>query len=396
MEVNSFADYGLQNDILYSLEKANYHNPTEIQRRSIPIILDGYDVLASSKTGSGKTAAFIIPVLSKIFCEIKSGYCLIIAPTRELVAQISETARLIARNKIRCCSIVGGVNMQRQISDLKKNPNVIVATPGRIKDHIYRRTVDLSKINYFVLDEFDRMLDMGFKDEIKEIYSKLSPVKQTIMFSATQPKEVLKLARQHLGENYQTVSVVSDQGGNSNIKHDFATVQKSDKFDLLLKEIESKSGSLLIFVNTKKYADELQSSLYGKGHKAKAIHGDLRQHQRDRVIKRFREKDFRVLIATDIVARGIDINHIEHVINYDFPRTVEDYTHRVGRTGRMNAQGCALSFISNSDELPYQRLVSALNIKSTLNFPRKKKVGVSRNNSKGRRSFGSRRKKIRA
>lgn len=375
--MKSFQDYGLPDDILHSLEKANYHNPTEIQQKSIPLILEGNDILASSKTGSGKTAAFIIPVLAKIFQNTISGYCLIIAPTRELVTQIFETARLIAGKKIRCCPIVGGVNIQKQISDLRKNPNVIIATPGRVKDHISRRTIKISKINYFILDEFDRMLDMGFKDEIKQIYSKLSPVKQTIMFSATQSKEVVKLAQNYLDKDYQTVSIISNKENNNNIKHDFASVQKNDKFNLLINTIENKKGSILIFVNTKRYADELQNSLYDKGYKARAIHGDLRQHQRDKVIKKFRAKDFQILIATDVVARGIDIDHIEHVINYDFPKTIEDYTHRVGRTGRMNAKGFALSFISNSDKSSYQKLISKLDIKSKIEFPKKAK---NRNN----------------
>ena len=193
--MTSFKDYNLQEEIITSLDKVNYHNPTEIQQKSIPLILEGHDILASSKTGSGKTAAFVIPLISRILKDPQQNYCLIIAPTRELVAQIFDTARLLAGKNIKCFPISGGVDIQRQISNLRKNPNIIIATPGRIRDHISRKTVKIGKINHFILDEFDRMLDMGFKDDIKDIYSKLSPKRQTLMFSATDSGEVIKLAK---------------------------------------------------------------------------------------------------------------------------------------------------------------------------------------------------------
>jgi superfamily II DNA/RNA helicase len=366
--MTSFKDYGLPDDILLSLERVNYHNPTEIQQKSIPLVLEGSDILASSKTGSGKTAAFIIPILARILQDSQKNYCLIIAPTRELVAQIHETAKLIAGNKTRCCAVFGGVNIQKQISELRRNPNIIIATPGRMKDHISRGTVKMGRINHFVLDEFDRMLDMGFKEDIKDIYSKLSPDRQTLMFSATDSREIVKLARNYLSEDYKTITVVPDKEKKANIKHSFILTSKNEKLELLVKEIESRKGSILIFVNTKRYADQLQESLSDDGYKAKAIHGDLRQTQRDRVIKKFRSKDYQILIATDVVARGIDIDHIEHVINFDFPRATEDYIHRVGRTGRMDSKGFALSFISNSDRDPYSKVISKLGLESTITF----------------------------
>lgn len=369
--MTSFKDYNLQEEIITSLDKVNYHNPTEIQQKSIPLILEGHDILASSKTGSGKTAAFVIPLISRILKDPQQNYCLIIAPTRELVTQIFDTARLLAGKNIKCFPIFGGVNIQRQISNLRKNPNIIIATPGRIRDHISRKTVKIGKINHFILDEFDRMLDMGFKDDIKDIYSKLSPKRQTLMFSATDSGEVIKLAKNYLSEDYKTITVESGRENNKNIKHDFIHANPNDKFDLLIKQLENKKGSILIFVNTKRYADKLQELLYENDYKAKAIHGDLRQSQRDRIIKKFRSKDYQILIATDVVARGIDIDHIEHVINYDFPRATEDYIHRVGRTGRMDSKGFALSLIANSDRIPYTKIIERLGIENEITFPKK-------------------------
>lgn len=367
----SFKNYSLPDEILQSLEKVDYHQPTPIQQKSIPLILEGNDILASSKTGSGKTAAFIIPILAKILQNPSKNYCLIIAPTRELVAQIFDTAKLIAGKHVKCCPIFGGVNIQRQISNLRKNPNLIIATPGRIRDHISRKTVRINQINHLILDEFDRMLDMGFKDDIRAIYSHLVPKKQVLMFSATDCEDVIKLAKNYLNQDYKIIHIKSDAENNKNIEHNFTLTSRNDKFDLLIKEISNKEGSILIFVNTKRYADQLQELLYDNGYKAKAIHGDLKQHQRDRVIKKFRSKNYQILIATDVVARGIDIDHIEHVINYDFPNAVEDYIHRVGRTGRMNAKGLALSFICNSDQIVYNKVINKLAIENKISFPEK-------------------------
>lgn len=370
--MKSFKDYNLPDNLLHSLEKVNYHNPTEIQHKSIDIILSGSDLLASSKTGSGKTAAFIIPLIAKISRDPKNNFALIIAPTRELVTQIFDTAKLITTKNIRCCPIVGGVDMRKQISNLRRRPNIIIATPGRIRDHISRETIDIGKINHFTLDEFDRMLDMGFKDEIKHIYHKLSDKKQVIMFSATQSKEIVTLAQNYLSKDYKTVNIITKKENNKNITHNFSYLTSDQKFDNLMKEIDKKTGSTLIFVNTKRYADRLQELLEENGYKSQAIHGDLRQHKRDRIIKKFRSKYYQILIATDVVARGIDIDHIETVINYDFPRTIEDYIHRVGRTGRMHAKGNALSFISNIDKITYNKVISELKLENKITFPAKK------------------------
>jgi ATP-dependent RNA helicase DeaD len=370
--MKSFKDYNLPDNLLHSLEKVNYHSPTEIQHKSIDIILSGSDLLASSKTGSGKTAAFIIPLIAKIAQYPKNNFALIIAPTRELVTQIFDTAKLITSKNIRCCPIVGGVDMRKQISNLRRRPNIIIATPGRIRDHISRETIDIAKINHFILDEFDRMLDMGFKDDIKHIYHKLSDKRQVIMFSATQSKEIVTLAQNYLSEDYKTVNIINKKENNKNITHDFCYLASDQKFDNLIKEIDKKTGSTLIFVNTKRYADKLQELLQENGYKSHAIHGDLRQHKRDRIIKKFRSKYYQILIATDVVARGIDIDHIENVINYDFPRTIEDYIHRVGRTGRMHAKGNALSFISNIDKIVYNKVISELKLENKITFPTRK------------------------
>ena len=358
--MNHFKDCGLNANILTLLDQVNYHQPTEIQAKSIPVILDNHDILASSKTGSGKTAAFIIPILAKIFSNQQDNYCLVIAPTRELVTQIYDTAKLIAQNNLKCCAIYGGVDINKQINKLKQNPNLIIATPGRVKDHIKRKTLKINQINHFVLDEFDRMLDMGFKDEIKEIYDQIAEIKQVIMFSATKTPEITKTAQKFLNSNYKTIEVIHNEEHNKNIKHDFISATNENKLELLQLELAKCGGSIIIFVNTKRNADKLQKKLASEGYKANSIHGDLRQHQRDRIIKKFRSKNYQILVATDVVARGIDIDHIEHVINYDLPRATEDYIHRVGRTGRMEATGYAISFILNSDKNIYFKILKEL------------------------------------
>lgn len=375
--MSNFKDCGVSDKVLTLLNQVNYHQPTDIQKKSISVILDNHDILASSKTGSGKTAAFIIPMLEKIFAN-QNNFCLVIAPTRELVTQIYDTAKLIAQNNIKSCAIYGGVDINKQINNLKKNPNLIIATPGRIKDHIKRKTIKIRQINHFILDEFDRMLDMGFKEEIKEIYEQISDEKQVIMFSATKTPEITKLAESFLDKNYKTVEVITNEENNKNIKHDFISVTKDNKYELLKTELEHREGSIIIFVNTKRTADKLQKQLNNEGYKANSIHGDLRQHQRDRIIKKFRSKNYQILVATDVVARGIDIDHIEHVINFDLPRATEDYVHRVGRTGRMEATGYAISFILNSDQNIYFKIIKLLNIEDVLLLTHSVKAKKSR------------------
>ncbi|MBT5828235.1 MAG: DEAD/DEAH box helicase [Alphaproteobacteria bacterium] len=385
--MTNFKDCGVSDNVLTLLKTVGYHEPTEIQHKSIPIILEKHDVLASSKTGSGKTAAFIIPMLEKIFANNNDNFCLVIAPTRELVCQIFDTAKLIAKDRIKCCAVYGGVDINKQINNLKKNPNLIIATPGRVKDHIKRRTINIKNINHFILDEFDRMLDMGFKDEIKEIYQQIAEEKQVIMFSATKSKEITKLAEKYLSKDYKTIAVAGNEENNKNISHSFLSANKDNKFDLLETELSKREGSIIIFVNTKRVADNLQDSLYQNGFKAKAIHGDLRQHQRDKIIKRFRSKSYQILVATDVVARGIDIDHIEHVINFDLPRVTEDYIHRVGRTGRMEAIGNAISFVLNGDRNVYFNIIKELSLKDELEFKQNSSSKPRRNRSNSNNSF---------
>ncbi len=345
----NFSDLNIENKLKKSIKLAKFKTPTPIQSQSIPISLEGKDVLGTAQTGTGKTLAFTIPMLNKLLRD-KQAMALIICPTRELATQVMETVLKLNIREIGIGNalLIGGESMQKQLRQLKKRARIIVGTPGRINDHIERKSLNLSKVNYLVLDETDRMLDMGFTPQIEVILKFIPKDHQTLLFSATLPENILKISQKYLN-NPERVSVGSLSTPIEKIKQETFQITADKKYHELINQLVERSGSILVFVKTKHGADKIVKRLKYDGHKADAIHGNLRQSKRDRVIRGFRNGNSRILIATDVAARGLDIPVIKHVINYDLPQVPEDYIHRIGRTGRAGKDGSALTFLTNSD-----------------------------------------------
>jgi len=345
----NFSDLNIENKLKKSIELAEFKTPTPIQSQSIPISLEGKDVLGTAQTGTGKTLAFTIPMLNKLL-KNKQAMALIICPTRELATQVMETVLKLNVREIGIGNalLIGGESMQKQLRQLKKGARIIVGTPGRINDHIERKSLNLSRVNYLVLDETDRMLDMGFTPQIEVILKFIPKDHQTLLFSATLPENILKISQKYLN-NPERVSVGSLSTPIEKIKQETFQITADKKYHELINQLVERSGSILVFVKTKHGADKIVKRLKYDGHKADAIHGNLRQSKRDRVIRGFRNGNSRILIATDVAARGLDIPVIKHVINYDLPQVPEDYIHRIGRTGRAGKDGSALTFLTNND-----------------------------------------------
>tara|TARA_A100000164_G_scaffold289845_1_gene263063 strand:- start:348 stop:1631 length:1284 start_codon:yes stop_codon:yes gene_type:complete len=345
----NFSDLNIENKLKRSIELAEFKNPTPIQSQSIPISLEGKDVLGTAQTGTGKTLAFTIPMLNKLLKD-KQAMALIICPTRELATQVMQTVLKLNIREIGIGNalLIGGESMQKQLRQLNKRARIIIGTPGRINDHIERKSLNLSKVNYLVLDETDRMLDMGFTPQIELILKFIPKNHQTLLFSATLPENILKISQKYL-HNPERVSVGSLSTPIEKIKQETFEIKADKKYHELINQLVERSGSILVFVKTKHSADKIVKRLKYDGHKADAIHGNLRQSKRDRVIRGFRNGNSRILVATDVAARGLDIPIIKHVINYDLPQVPEDYIHRIGRTGRAGKDGSALTFLTNND-----------------------------------------------
>ncbi len=345
----SFHDMNLPQNLKASLDALNFITPTPIQTQTIPLALEGKDVLGSAQTGTGKTLAFALPLIAKI-CENPTAGGLILTPTRELAQQIVAAIRAIsAKNlQIKTTLVIGGDPIFKQVQNLRNAPQIIVGTPGRVIDHLERGTLKTDNLNFLILDEADRMFDMGFGIQLDRIMSELPKERQTLMFSATLPPSIEKLASKHL-VNPARVSIGSVVTPIQNIKQDMVRVAEGDKYSKLLEELNEREGSVIIFVKTKMGTERLAEKLSRDDHESIAIHGDLRQQKRERVINSFRKGSTRIMVATDVVARGLDIPHIQHVINYDLPQCPEDYIHRIGRTARAGAQGSSLCLISAQD-----------------------------------------------
>lgn len=345
--MNSFTQMNLPSEVIASLEHNNFLSPTEIQIQAIPLALQGLDILASSQTGSGKTLAYLLPIMSMI---IKSGgKALILAPTRELTLQIYDTLHKMAKKMdISGVAIIGGEPFFKQTAKLKSNPNILIGTPGRMIDHLMRKTITLEKFQFLVLDEMDSMLDMGMKKQIDQVLQYMPKKRQVLMFSATVPNHILEMSRKYLN-NPERIIVGSATKPAPEVEQSFLRMPKEHKYAELESQLTSKEGTTVVFVTTKRGADRLTGRLRESGHKADVIHGGLNQNKRSKVIAGFRAKKTRILVATDIVARGLDVSHIEFVVNYDLPLSAEDYLHRIGRTGRAGAKGFAVSFVSPED-----------------------------------------------
>ncbi len=345
-----FNEFPLPEAIQHKLEALNFKTPTAIQQKAIPVALNGKDILGSAQTGTGKTAAFSIPLLTKIMnnAEVRG---LIVTPTRELAMQVDAQIRMLLslKSKIRSLVLIGGASMDRQIQMLSKNPRIIVGTPGRIIDHLDRNSLDLSSFNYVVLDETDRMLDMGFSAPIAKIFDNVAVERQTLLFSATLPKGIEKASAKYLN-NPARIEIGQANSASQNIVQTTEFVNKEGKFEALVYALRQHEESVIVFMNSKFATEKLAKRLKASNISASAIHGDLRQNKRERVILGLRNNKFRVLVATDVAARGIDIPHIHQVINFDLPRQTEDYIHRIGRTGRNGANGLALNLVTTADK----------------------------------------------
>ncbi|MDH6370338.1 DEAD/DEAH box helicase [Paenibacillus sp. VTT E-133280] len=345
--MKTFAEFGLEPKVLQAITELGFEEATPIQEQSIPLALTGSDLIGQAQTGTGKTAAFGIPLISKINREDEKILALIMAPTRELAIQVSEEIGKLSRFKgLRSLAIYGGQDIGRQIRGLKKKPQIIIGTPGRLLDHINRKTIRLDDVQTVVLDEADEMLDMGFMEDIQTILKLVPEERQTMLFSATMPPNIQRLAQQFLN-NPQHVSVIPKQISAPLIDQAYVEVPERQKFEALSRLIDMESPELaIVFGRTKRRVDELAEALQKRGYSADGLHGDLSQNQRDAVMRKFRDGSIDVLVATDVAARGLDVSGVTHVINFDLPQDPESYVHRIGRTGRAGKEGTAWSFVT--------------------------------------------------
>nr|WP_206186543.1 DEAD/DEAH box helicase [Thermoflavimicrobium daqui] len=327
-----------------------FEEATPIQAQTIPIAMEGHDLLGQAQTGTGKTAAFGIPLIEKVSIESDQVQAIVITPTRELAMQVAEEINRIAQFKqVRALPIYGGQDINRQIRSLKKRPQIIVGTPGRLRDHIRRRTIRLHTINQVVLDEADEMLQMGFLEEIEEILSEIPAERQTLLFSATMPKDIRALAEKFM-VNPIEVKIKAKEVTMPKIEQYYIEMSQKQKFDSLCDLLDIQSPELaIVFVRTKKRVDEISEALNKRGYSAEGLHGDLSQARRDTVIRRFRDETIDIMVATDVAARGLDISGVTHVYNFDIPQDPESYVHRIGRTGRAGKTGIATTFVTHRE-----------------------------------------------
>jgi ATP-dependent RNA helicase DeaD len=350
VNLTNFTDFGLEPKVLQAITELGFEEATPIQVKAIPVAMEGKDLIGQAQTGTGKTAAFGIPMIQKIDPAEERIVALIMTPTRELAIQVSEEIGKLSRFKgLRSLAIYGGQEIGRQIRALKKHPQIIIGTPGRMLDHINRKTLKLDDVQTVVLDEADEMLDMGFMEDISSILSLVPAERQTMLFSATMPPNIQRLANQFL-HNPEQLSVIPKQVSVPLINQAYIEVQERQKFEALSRLLDMESPELaIIFGRTKRRVDELSEALQKRGYLAEGLHGDLSQNQRDNVMRKFRENSIDVLVATDVAARGLDVSGVTHVINFDLPQDPESYVHRIGRTGRAGKEGTAWTFVTHRE-----------------------------------------------
>lgn len=355
-----FSDFNLSTELDKALSQMGFEEPTPIQAQALPIALLGKDIIGQAQTGTGKTTAFGVPLIEKASVEEASIQGLVLAPTRELAVQVAEELNRIGHVKgIRTLPIYGGQDIVRQIKALKKRPHIIAATPGRLIDHIERKTIRLQNIHTVILDEADEMLNMGFIEDIEKILSGIPAERQTLLFSATMPRRIQLLAEKFMQEP-ELVKVKAKEMTVKNIEQNYLEVQEKQKFDVLCSLLDLQSPELaIIFGRTKKRVDELVEGLVKRGYSAEGIHGDIPQTKRDQVIRRFKDQTIDIMVATDVAARGLDISGVSHVYNFDIPQDPESYVHRIGRTGRAGNKGIAISFVTPR-EIDHLRVIESV------------------------------------
>ncbi|HCY81406.1 MAG TPA: ATP-dependent RNA helicase, partial [Xanthomarina gelatinilytica] len=350
--MNTFQDLGLNNDLLQAITDMGFETPSDVQAKAIPILLEKEtDLVALAQTGTGKTAAFGFPMLQKIQIDSRTTQGLILSPTRELCLQITNELKQYGKycKGLNVVAIYGGASITEQAREVKRGAQIIVATPGRMKDMISRNMVDISKIEYAVLDEADEMLNMGFYEDITDILSHTPQDKSTWLFSATMPKEVANIAKKFM-KNPIEITVGNKNESTNQVSHEYYLVNARDRYQALKRLADANPDIFsVIFCRTKRDTQKVAEQLIEDGYSAGALHGDLSQNQRDLVMKSFRNKQIQMLVATDVAARGIDVDDITHVINYQLPDEIETYTHRSGRTGRAGKTGVSMVIVSKSE-----------------------------------------------
>lgn len=364
MDLSKFQALGLSEASLKAIERKGFEEPTPIQAQAIPIILGSTDdIVGQAQTGTGKTAAFGLPVMELLDENKKGVKALIVAPTRELAVQVSEELYSFKKSKkTRILPIYGGTSIERQIKKLQEGTDIVVGTPGRLIDLLDRKVLKLDALDFLVLDEADEMLNMGFVDDIEYIVKNANPSKRTFLFSATMPDRIMQIAKTYMNA-YQTILVKKKELTTNLTDQIYFEVSNRDKLEALTRIIDIEPEFYgIVFCRTKGDVDSVTNSLMERGYDAEGLHGDLSQHQRERIYKRFKSKQLNILVATDVAARGLDVNDLTHVINYAIPQDPESYVHRIGRTGRAGKQGTAITFITSAE---YRRLIHIQKIANT-------------------------------
>ena len=388
--MQNFNLFKIENSLKGSINRMKFKEPTPIQSQAIPVALEGKDILGTAQTGTGKTLAFSIPLINKLILD-KNAFALVTCPTRELATQVMNAIKNLISDKIniKTALLIGGESMQKQLRQLGKRARLIVGTPGRINDHLKRKSLNLSATKYLVLDETDRMLDMGFAPQIEMILKFVPKNHQTLLFSATLPKNILRISERYLTKPVR-ISVGSTTVPIAKIKQETFQVYKENKYDELINQLLARKGSILVFVKTKRNADRMVKRLKEEDHSADVIHGNLRQSKRDRAINAFRKGVKRIMVATDVAARGLDIPLIQHVINYDLPQVPEDYVHRIGRTARAGSAGSALTFLTRDDRSMWNSISKLIDPNYKEEFSHNKKG--RRISVRGKQTYNKKRK----
>ena len=353
--MTTFSDLGLSELTIQALSRKGFEEPTPIQIKTIPAVLSGVkDIVAQAQTGTGKTAAFGLPLLELLDPNARTVQALVLAPTRELAIQVAEEINSLRGGRtLSVTPIYGGQSMEIQLRNLKRGVSVVVGTPGRVLDHLRRGSLNLASISFLILDEADEMLNMGFLEDVQEIMNQTPAEKRTMLFSATMPPEILRVAKKHMGD-YEVIRAVSEQLTATQTDQIYFEVSASDKFEALCRIVDMEEDFYgLVFTRTKVDADAVSQRLMERGYDADTLHGDMSQSMREKILIKFKKRLVRILVATDVAARGIDVHDLTHVINFDLPHDPEAYVHRVGRTGRAGKQGIAITFITPSE---YRRL----------------------------------------
>ena len=355
-----FSELGLSDSLLKAIKRSGYEEATPIQEQTIPMVLDGKDVIGQAQTGTGKTAAFGLPIIEKVDTDNPNIQAIIISPTRELAIQTQEELYRLGKDKhARVQVVYGGADIRRQIKNLKQHPQILVGTPGRLRDHINRHTVKLDHIQTLVLDEADEMLNMGFLEDIESIIKETPDERQTLLFSATMPPEIKQIGVQFMSDP-ETVRIKAKELTTDLVDQYYVRARDYEKFDIMTRLIDVQDPDLtIIFGRTKRRVDELSKGLIARGYNAAGIHGDLTQDKRSKIMWKFKNNELDILVATDVAARGLDISGVTHVYNYDIPSDPDSYVHRIGRTGRAGHHGVSLTFVT-PNEMDYLHEIEKL------------------------------------